>query len=53
MLRQFYEKHYKNVLKRLKHITQMERYQNTKKVNLGVEFVHMNNIVGVYKESSK
>ena len=31
----------------------MERYQNTKKVNLGVEFVHMNNIVGVYKESSK
>ncbi len=50
---QFYGKGYKIVVKRLKHITQMERYQNAKKVNLGVEIVHMKNTVGVYKESSK
>ena len=31
----------------------MERYQNTKKVNPGVEVVHMRNIVGVYREISK
>ncbi len=31
----------------------MERYQDTKKVNPGVEVVLMKNIVGVYKESSK
>ncbi|KKK40978.1 hypothetical protein LCGC14_2890970, partial [marine sediment metagenome] len=48
----FYEKRYKIILKRLKHITQMERYQSAKKVNPGVQVVHMKNIVGVYKESS-